>query len=338
MLHEHRNKMNVDIVSLIEKISLEENLGLTVREVPTKDKGVNLLLNINNQLVYIDEKYEIRPSQVNQIVKVAELYSDNIFLVASNYITPDAKQLLKEYDINYMDVAGNIRLRLKENLVFIEGKYNRPASEDYRNRAFTKVGAKLIFCFLRKPKYVNLNYRSLSEISTCSLGSISKIVDQLKEENYIITLPDGKMKLVRYQELLSKWIEVLKDQLLPSVLLGRYQFVGNRKWHEVDLTSKKGFKWGGEVAAGILTKNLRPQQHSIFTDRKERELLTILGVIPNEKGDIRIYKEFWNDGSGGLGLDHVDPILIYGELMATGDSRNIEVALEIKERYIDELI
>ncbi len=325
-------------LATIEKINSDEKLALSLKEQRPKDKGIDHHLIINKEDVFVDVKYEVRPIHVSQIVELARLYSDDVFLVASNYITPNAKQLLREYDINYLDAAGNIRLRLKQGLVFIEGKYNPPASENYRNRAFTKVGAKLIFCFLRRPHYVNVNYRSLAEISTCSLGSISKIADHLRDEKFIITLPTGKLKLVRYQELLEKWTEVLRDRLLPSVLMGKYSFTGKRKWHQVDLKTKIGYKWGGEVAASKLTNNLRPQNYSIFTNKKEKELIKTLRVLPNQEGDIRIYEEFWNDGSAGSALDTVDPILVYGQLMSSGDSRNFEAAMQIKEKFVDEHI
>jgi len=326
----------MEILQILRNLNETEHLQLQLVGVKTDDKNIDLIVKVNKEKVYIEEKYEVRPNQVPQIQKQADLYHKEVFLIASNYITPKAKELLKEYKINYLDSAGNILLRLKNSLIHIEGKYVQSPSEQYKNRAFTKVGAKLIYSFLRRPHYVNTNYRSLSALSTCSLGSISKIVDHLKEERYILTLPNSKMKLVQKEKLLNEWIGVLSKQLLPSMLIGKYDFTNKQKWYDINLKQKRGFKWGGEVAAAIITQNLRPQEYTIYTSKSADELRRTLKLIPNRNGQLSVYKEFWNDGNIGINTDTVDPILIYAELIASADSRNMEVAKEIKDRFFDE--
>ena len=323
----------MDVIEILQNLSDLEHLDLKIREIKSRDKNIDLVIEINKEKIYVEEKYEVRPNQVQQIHKQAQLYAGETFLLASNYITPNAKELLKEYRINYLDSGGNLYLKLKKRIILIEGRYVQSPSEIYKNRAFTKVGAKLIFTFLRRPNYVNLNYRSLSVVSTCSLGSISKIIDHLKEEQFIITLPDKKLKLVQKEKLMNKWVEVLSQQLLPSMLIGTYNFANKRKWYEIDIKQKSGYKWGGEVAASILTQSLKPQEYTIYTSKKSNEVIRALKLIPDMGGELKVYQEFWNDGSIGMYTDTVDPILIYGELIATSDSRNIEVANEIKQRY-----
>ena len=336
MLREQIELMNMEVLEILQNLSDTEHLDLKLKEIKTRDKNIDLAIEINKEKVYVEEKYEVRPNQVQQIHKQAELYHNETFLLASNYITPNAKELLKEYRINYLDSGGNLYLKLEKGIIHIEGKYVQSPSELYKNRAFTKVGAKLIFTFLRRPNYVNLNYRSLSAISTCSLGSISKIIDHLKEEKFIITLPGKKLKLVQREELLNKWIEVLSKQLLPSMLIGTYNFSNKKKWYEINLKQKRGYKWGGEVAASILTQNLKPQEYTIYTSKKSGEVIRALKLIPDRNGELTVYKEFWNDGSIGINTDTVDPILIYSELIASSDSRNIEIANEIKTRIFND--
>ena len=336
MLREQTNIMNMQVLEILQNLSDTEHLDLKLKEIKSRDKNIDLVIEINKEKIYVEEKYEIRPNQVQQIHKQAELYDQDTFLLASNYITPNAKELLRQYRINYLDSGGNLYLKLKKGVFHIEGKYVQSPSELYKNRAFTKVGAKLIFTFLRRPNYVNLNYRSLSAISTCSLGSISKIIDHLKEEEFIITLPDKKLKLVQLEKLLNKWIEVLSKQLLPSMLIGSYNFAEKKKWYEINLKQKTGYKWGGEVAASILTQNLKPQEYSIYTtSKKSSEVIRALRLIPDRNGELRVYNEFWNDEAIEIKTDTVDPILIYSELMASSDSRNIEIANEIKTRLFN---
>lgn len=318
------------VLEILEDLNETQHLDLKLRIIETLDTHIDLVIEINKEKVYVDKKYEVRPYQVQKIHKLAKLYDQKIFLLASNYITPNAKELLQEYRINYIDSGGNLHLKLKKGIIHIEGRYVQSPSELYKNRAFTKVGAKLVFTFLRMPAFVNLNYRSLSAISTCSLGSISKIIDHLKEEKFIITLPDKKLKLVQKEELLNKWVEVLSKQLLPSMLIGTYTLSDQKKWYELEL--ENGYKWGGEVAASILTQNLMPQVKTIYTSKKSNEVIRTLRVTPDKDGELKVYREFWNDDLVEIKTNTVDPVLIYGELMASSDSRSIEIANEIKTR------
>lgn len=323
--------MNMNVIKVLQEHDEIKELNLNLKEFKRPNNVVDLIIKINKEKVFVEEKYEVRPSQVNPIFKQSKLFPNEIFLLAAKYITPKAKELLRKHKINYIDAGGNMMLRLSKTLIFVDGKPVKSPSEQYKNRAFTKVGAKLIFTLLKNPKYVNLNYRALAVMSTCSLGSISKIIDHLKEEKFIVTLVNDKMKIVREEKLLDKWIEALSMHLLPAMLIGKYNFMKNSNWQELNLT--KSYKWGGEAAASILTKNLRPETFSIYTNKKSNEIIKDLKIVPNDKGEISIYKEFWNDG---MKNNMVHPVLVYAELIASNDSRNLEIAEEIKEKYLNE--
>ena len=116
------------------------------------------------------------------------------------------------------------------------------------------------------------------------------------------------------------------------MLIGTYNFSDKKKWYEINLKQKIGYKWGGEVAASILTQNLKPQEYTIYTTKKSSEITKALRLVPDRNGELKVYNEFWNDGSIGIKTDTVDPILIYGELIASSDSRNMEIANELKTR------
>ncbi len=52
------------------------------------------------------------------------------------------------------------------------------------------------------------------------------------------------------------------------------------------------------------------------------------------EGDIEILKRFWTPLEIWQYEERVHPILIYADLMATGNQRNIETAKVIYERYL----
>lgn len=338
MLHEQYKKMNMTALELLENLNQKENLGLDINEKnDDKKESPYPVVELNKRQLYAIEKYEVRPNQVGQIIDEIKKFPKRTYLVASRYITPNAKNLLNEARVNYIDSGGNISLILGRSVIKIEGRYVKPPSENYKNRAFTKVGAKLIYVLLQNPDLINATYRSLSELSTCSLGSISKIIDHLKQEHFVIKLPDKKLKLARTDQLLEYWIQALRNQLLPSILVGRYSFIEN--WKTVNLQKEQtNTLWGGEPAASLLSHNLQPENQSLFTSLEAREIQKKLKLTPNPAGALFIYKKFWN---GNHQIDQralANPLLIYAQLIASGDSRNIEVATEIKKTFLNEFI
>ena len=53
------------------------------------------------------------------------------------------------------------------------------------------------------------------------------------------------------------------------------------------------------------------------------------------QGTIEILDAFWNFQLEGPQPDLVPPLLVYADLMATLDPRNLEVAKRIREQHID---
>jgi hypothetical protein len=57
-----------------------------------------------------------------------------------------------------------------------------------------------------------------------------------------------------------------------------------------------------------------------------------------EQGNVEILTLYWNFKYELADRDIVPPILVYADLMATGDHRNIETAAIIYEKYIGRFI
>ena len=55
-------------------------------------------------------------------------------------------------------------------------------------------------------------------------------------------------------------------------------------------------------------------------------------------GDVEILERFWQPEEAWPYEDMVHPILVYADLIATGNQRNIETAKVIYEQYIVRLV
>jgi hypothetical protein len=99
-----------------------------------------------------------------------------------------------------------------------------------------------------------------------------------------------------------------------------------------------GACWGGEVAAANLTGYVKPAKVTIYTNEPFGELVLKNRLRKAEQGNVEILTPFWNFKYELEDQDVVPPVLVYADLMATGDLRNIEAAGIIYEKYLDRLI
>lgn len=93
--------------------------------------------------------------------------------------------------------------------------------------------------------------------------------------------------------------------------------------------------WGGEMGADKLTHMLRPAMFTIYTHEAIGKLIATNRMRAKEDGNVEIVEVFWNfPPAQGLPVDVVPPPLVYADLMATHDGRNLEIAKLIYEQYI----
>ena len=307
--------------AILEKLDMLIQTEI-VNPVPN---GLDGLAKVNNHLLAITFKAEITPQQVTGIANRLSSYleKENAMVIA-NYITPEAKALLKEKQLNYLDKAGNIFLKLPNLLVQLEGNKNESLATEYRSRAFSKSGGAVVFQFLMDPALVNAPQRLIAEYAGVSLGTIPRVFEGLQKEGFLVKLDQTKWQLVEYEKLMNKWVEVLNDKILPAHYIQQYQpasasvqqFLAN---HRVGGETQ----WGGEPAGALMTGYLIPEKFTLFTS-EYKELIQKYKLIPSTQGEIAVYKKFWNHSD--CENEHVHPVLVYAQLMATRDSRNIETA------------
>ena len=120
-------------------------------------------------------------------------------------------------------------------------------------------------------------------------------------------------------------------------MIGRFTADNLGWWQQADLQEFAAY-WGGEVAAAMLTEYLKPQVVTIYAYQPMGRLLAKNKLRRHPNGDIEILKAFWNFEHNGPHRNLVHPLLIYADLLATGDARNIETARIIYEQELTQLI
>jgi hypothetical protein len=283
---------------------------------PTKKKAV---------VRHAEIKKEIRKHHIPQLKELQD-QAGPLMLVAER-LYPNIKKVLNEAGIDWMDVAGNIHLKEGETLIWIDRHTTTPIQQK-KNRAFTKTGLKVVFLFLHDEAWLNKTYREIAEASDVALGNIKHVLDGLKEHGFVYAKSKDLLQLKNRDKLLDHWIMAFADELKPRIQRGRYHFMNKeaeQNWKNLPLGEQE--QWGGEPAADLLTNDLKPLEYTLYTRKNRAELMKELKLIPDENGRVEIREPYWTIVGD---RPNVAPrLVVYTDLMSTGDPRNIKIAEEI---------
>jgi len=260
------------------------------------------------------------------------------FLLVAKYVNGQMVEQLKKDGIEFIDTAGNAFINQPPLYIFIKG--NKPP--DIINhipikRAFKPAGLKTIYAFLCHPDLENKTYREIAVITGVALGTVDRIIKELKELGYLLDMGKRGNRLIQKEKLFQRWVNAYPEQLRPKLILG--QFRGETGWWRQKNFDPLKAQWGGEVAAAKLTQYLQPQIITIYATPQQLDQLLIENRLKRDRtGDVEILERFWKPNEIKMHKDVVHPILIYADLLATGNERNIETARIIYEQYIIQLI
>lgn len=266
-------------------------------------------------------------------------------LVCTEYVNPVQAEKLKAANVQFMDVAGNAFINQPPLYVFIKG--NKPGAQagelkEEINRAFEPAGLKVIYAFLTRPNMITAPYREIAQYTGVALGAVGWVINGLKDAGFLIDVRGREAReLVNKKRLIDRWVEAYIEKLRPKLLIGLFLADTPEWWHRTPIEIL-GAWMGGELAAAKLTGALRPEQTTLYLpEHAERDFLLaarlrrVRGLPPpNTTGLISIYRPFWLDENPPGPIGCVHPVLVYADLVATADPRNLEVARQLYEEHI----
>lgn len=309
-------------------------------EIESNRSDYDAVATIYSTQFVVLAKSEIRASNkgivFSEIENLKQKTNKPIIAIAK-FIASDIARELKEKKINYIDRAGNAFIKQDELLIYITGqKPDKPANFN-QSRAFQESGIKLIFQLLTQPDDLQLSYRNLAEKTGIALGSVSIIMKELEDLRFVVKTKNSRY-LKNKKELLERWILAYNDVLRPRLLKKRFRFSTNDayiKWQDLPLNVISGRNiWGGEPGASILTKQLQPQDFTIYTDGGWQSVASALKLIPDNEGDVEILAIFWKEYERLTNQNIAPTLIILAELMSSGKERNIETAKTIIENEL----
>ena len=323
-----RETLNLALEALREKLVLPKETVI-LKEDNTY-RNFDAIVQIMNVEFLCEVKNTVTTATVGNIanrLKALAATEKRPVLLIAKYITPTVVTDLATYGINTLDCAGNCYIRyVKDDKVIFhlanKGEKNTFVTEK-PYPVFQEAGLKVIFYLLQDPLNANKPYREIQNATGVSLGGIKNVMDMLVERNFILSV-GGRRVLKNKNTLFNLWVENYNQVLKPKLLLCRMTFrTGEQriKWLARELPD--GMYWGGESGAKLVDSYWEPGTLDIYTEIPAANLLKTGFVRQDEDGEIRIYRKFWNwKAENRL----VPLILIYADLMGSGNSRCVEMA------------
>jgi len=316
---------------------LEQLINIPI-EIATRDQDYDAILTIKGEQFIVEAKSAIRTSNQGLILSQLQQlkqHSDRPIIVIADFISKNATEALKEIGINYIDTAGNAFIKHKDLVFLIEGQKKVNKERTNQPRAFQEAGLKILFHLLSNPEYLQDSYRTIAEKANVSLGSVSHVMAELEDLNFLLKTKDKRI-LKNKKKLLERWIVEYNTVLRPRIFRKRMRFINAddvRNWHIINTHTDNGvILWGGEPGGALLTENLRPEKFTVFTDLELAEVAKALRLVPNQNGEVEVLQKFWNTDFENSNV--APTLLVYADLISSGFGRNIETAKQIGEHEL----
>ena len=289
-------------------------------------------------LYAVEIKRWVTPTNLGQVAtRLREL--GPAALLITDYVTPQVAEKLKELDIPFADTAGNAYLRGPNFLVWLTGRRTLTTHKPPRaGRAWQPTGVKLIFALLCNPDWVALGYRELAARAGVANGTVGWVMRELAEQGFLVktrrrTIP---RRLHNRRKLFDRWVEVYTGTFRQTTLLKRYRADTPDWWKNFD-TVRHDALLGGEPAAALLTEYLKPGTVTIYAKPENFRFILEYKLREATDGDVEVRQRFWPFGHKWEHPNLVPPVLIYADLLATGDARCIETAQRVYDGHLARL-
>jgi hypothetical protein len=310
------------------------------------DAAIDVIVEGEEEHRYLVEmKKADRFAVLGPIKQQFERYNEPALLLAPQ-ITPEMADRCREMDIQFIDAAGNAYLHAPGLFVFVKGQRLPEGihlAPNTTQRAGTPGALRMVFAILCQPKLLKAPYREIVDAAGIALGGVGWVFNDLEARGFITGgQRKGKRRLLEPTKLFEEWVTNYPIKLRPKLNPRRFRAENPDWWKNADI-AQYGALWGGEVAADRLTHYLKPATRTIYVREKGerdtvKELVVAHRLRADPKGDIEILDAFWDLPNDPDHPDTVPPILVYADLVATMDTRNLETARLIREKYIDDVL
>ncbi|EEY39499.1 type IV toxin-antitoxin system AbiEi family antitoxin [Vibrio mimicus] len=244
-------------------------------------------------------------------VLLCEALSD--FLVAQS----------KALNLNFIDLKGNTRIVRKGCYILIQSPPEVPIQLPV-SASMTPGVVRCVFALYAESSLLQSTYQHIAEKSGVSLGMVAKTMTYLKTNQYLSNTKSNR-RLLNLDQLLYEWLLGYKRCIVEKSQ--RIRLPTPKRWEDIPVTPDA--TWGGEVSACQLTEYLIPQELLLFSETAPKNY----PIAPDNVMTFLWSKPFW--GKTLVLSEQAKALLATGDLIASHDGRNREVAALLNEKYLN---
>lgn len=259
---------------------------------------------------------------------------DHRQLLIAPHVSAALADECRQAGVNFLDAAGNAHIDVPGLYLYITGRKPIKASASVADQSALRRAStmRVIFALLTIDGLVLRPVREIAQSAGVALGSTSEALAELEGLGFVAGRA-RKRSLANRPLLVTEWARQypisLRDKLQPA----RYASPGADWWRTVQMDPAQSV-WGAEVAAALLTEHLVPEQCCIYAWADRRALMLKHRLRPDPEGPIEILDAFWPRPSAQQ-LPIAPALLVYADLMASNDGRNMEVAKMLEPGLLD---
>lgn len=262
-----------------------------------------------------------------------EIQGERLLLLAPA-VHPRSARHLRAAGIQFLDAAGNAHLDFDGVLIDVRGRRLDPHLAPHKHfperstNLFTPRRAQVIFVLLSWPALVDASVRTIAAAARVSVGQTQSTLRLLDEQG----LYDHRSgRLLRRELLAERWAEAFATGLGPKSQLQQFHGEPSR----LMLQGHGEIFVSGEQAAPWIRN---PSTATLYVDHFDPRLAFANRWRADEKPNISVRRTFWtlpDDERTAHFPAPAPPLLVYADLVATHESRQLEAARKVKEDHAE---
>ena len=274
--------------------------------------------------IAVEAKSRIEPRDALRIAGLAVRLENTPLLVLSPFLSEATRERLREADLNWLDLTGNVRLVLRDPGLFVEaeGARKQPAGGERPARSLKGVSAgRIVRALLAVSPPVGV--RDLAQRAKIDAGYVSRVLFLLHDAALVERGPRGRVERVDRARLLRRWaadapLEKRGEQAMLleprglSALVERLKSAGILKYAVT-----------GSLAAQRWAPVAPPRLAQIYVDDAPPDAAARLELRPTESGaNVQLIRP--RDGAvfeeakvGEDGLTYASPVQVAADLLTS---------------------
>lgn len=342
------DKVTLELDLIERALAAARNNGLTARMTereprqdaePRADAVIELGNGPERIRFLVEVKRTVTPATIGPVAHHVARLGEEALLI-THHITPPLAEHLRRERIAFLDTAGNAFIDRPPLFVWVKGqKPQAPQVPAETGRAFQPTGLQVLFALLCDPKAVNRPYREIARMAGTAHGTVGWVMADLQQLGYVRDAAGKRAtrRLYNVERLLPQWVEAYARMLRPRTLIKRYYVPRIDTWREWNLDQRGGL-WGGEPAAALMTGYLRPGELTIYAEKLPGLLAAQRQFKqtpePGQTAIVDVRRKFWELPGDPDYPNVVPPLLVYADLLATGDARCLETAQMLYKTHV----